>query len=144
MTRLIGCTGIAAVLSLLVIAQFAHGAGPTPMKVLPNRNTIAPQRNMTNPALTEYICPGQIKVQWAHKMTTYVAGGWSEVQVPLLMDYVFHAPAQLTNGQISCDYLPSWFHGNPASTVFDVLLSQATPGTCHLRTDRRGVECRNI
>jgi hypothetical protein len=143
MTRLIGRAGCATVLCLLIFAPLAHGAGPTPMRVVPNQNLIAPQRNMTQSSvLTEYVCPPQFSVSWPPKLASYVAGGWSEVQFPPTMVYVFHGPAQLGGGQITCDYLPSWFHGNPATTASDVLLSQSVQGTCHLRPDGQGVECR--
>jgi hypothetical protein len=143
MTCLIGRTGIAAALCLLIVAPLAHGAGPTPLRVLPNQNVIAPQRNMTQSSvLTEYVCPPQISVSWPPKLANYVAGGWSEVPFPPTMVYVFHGPAWLSGGQITCDYLPGWYHGNPGNTASDVLLSQSVQGSCRLRPDGQGVECR--
>ncbi|MFZ1910631.1 MAG: hypothetical protein WAU52_16270 [Burkholderiales bacterium] len=149
MTRLIGRAGVAAVFCALTVAPLAYGANKAPATILPSQNAMTPNRSVTNPALTLYTCPAQFKVSWSHKLMGYTGGGWSELQIPLPMviDYVFNGPPSIYLGQMYCPYTPAWLHGratpNGIFFDFDVMLVQPVgEGTCLVRPDRLGFECR--
>lgn len=146
MTCSMGRVGIAAALSTLIIATLAHAANigirSAPSVTAPSRGVTAPANstNPTSPALTQYLCPNP--AQFNEKIATNpVAGGWTGDD--RLENYYLDSSDHpfIKNGVMYCVYVPGWLTGVQNHPEW-YLHQPVGKGTCVVRADYKGFECR--